>query len=367
MVEVVRPAASEIAGVRQRLLDCLNMLSERQQFILRKVIEGHVELGRPVGSRWLSEQLDVRWSPSTIRYELAALEELGHLYHPHTSAGRIPTDSGYREYVDSLLGERALALPRAEASFDLELSTMRREVDAAMRATTESLSRVTDLLAAVSAPPLHTATIKHIEVLLLQPRVVLVVIISSSGAVTKRAFTFEEPVDAGLADWAPSFLNERLVGIGLGALTLKGRLDSPELSDMERRFLEALAPAFSQLAETTEQTLYMDGAARLLSSDRFGDLAEVNDLLRMLERRVTLLSVLRSALGESAVFLRIGHENQLPELQSASVVVANYGLAHRRLGAVSVIGPVRMDYPMAIDSVRSAAKALSRFVEEVYE
>ena len=138
--------------------------------------------------------------------------------------------------------------------------------------------------------------------------------------------------------------NERLTGMALGALTLKGKLDSPELSEIERRFLETLAPAFSDLVETSEQTLYMDGAARLLSSDRFADLSEVNDLLRMLERRVTLLSVLRSALGEPAVFLRIGRENSEPELQSASLVAANYGLAHRTFGTVSVIGPVRMDY-----------------------
>lgn len=341
------------------------MLTDRQKLILSKVIEGHVELGRPVGSRWLSEQPEVTWSSSTIRYELAALEERGFLNHPHTSAGRVPTDTGYRQYVDALLTQGPLLMPGKR--FELELSSMRREVDTAMRATTESLSRVTDLLAAVSAPPLHTATIRHVEVLLLQPRVALVVIISSSGAVTKRAFTFEDPVDAGLADWADSYFNERLAGMALGALTLKGRLDSPELSETERRFLETLAPAFSDLVETSEQTLYMDGATRLLSSDRFADLSEVNDLLRMLERRVTLLSVLRSALGESAVFLRIGRENTEPELQSASLVAANYGLAHRTFGTVSVIGPVRMDYAQAIHSVRSAAQTLSRFVEEIYE
>ena len=155
--------------------------------------------------------------------------------------------------------------------------------------------------------------------------------------------------------------------IELGALTLKARLDSPELSETERQFLEALAPTFSDLPETTEETLYMEGAARLLSGDRFEDLSDVNDLLRMLERRVTVLSILRSALLEPAVYLRIGHENQAPELHSASVVCANYGLGHRTLGAVSVIGPVRMDYPQAIRSVRSAARALSRFVEEVYQ
>jgi heat-inducible transcriptional repressor len=342
------------------------MLTERQQFILSKVIEGHVELGRPVGSRWLSEQPDVKWGPSTVRYELATLEELGYLDHPHTSAGRVPTDSGYRQYVDSLLQKRSLA-PRRREQFLLDPAGMRREVDAAMRTTTATLAKVTDLLAAVSAPAPHTATIRHVEVLPLQPQVVLVVIISSSGGVTKRAFSFQEPVDAGLADWAASYLNEQLGGMELGALMLRAKLDSPELSATEHAFLETIAPAFSDLADAGEDMLYMEGAARLFSGDRFEDRSQLDDLMRVLERRVTLLSILRSALGEPAVYLRIGRENQTPELRSASVVAAKYGLGHRTLGAVSVIGPVRMDYPQAIRSVRSAAQALSRFVEEVYE
>jgi heat-inducible transcriptional repressor len=277
----------------------------------------------------------------------------------------VPTDAGYRFFADSLLREGA---PLVRASrFERELSTMRREVDAAMRATTETLSQVTDLLAAVSAPPLHTATIKHIEVLLLQEQVALVVIIASTGAVSKRAFTFDEPVDAGLADWAASYLNEQLAGMDLGALTLKSKLDSPELSLTERSFLESVSPAFSDLAETVEQTVYVEGTARLLSGHGFEEVGDINNLLRMLERRVSLLSVLRSALDQPSVYLSIGHENEAPELRSASVVAAGYGLGHRTLGTVSVIGPVRMDYRHAIASVRAAAHALSGFVEEVYE
>jgi heat-inducible transcriptional repressor len=340
------------------------MLTERQEMLLQSVVEAHVQLGQPVGSKWLSEHDDVRWSPSTIRYELAALEGLGYLDHPHTSAGRVPTDAGYRFYADALLREAPLPAPVGQR-FDLELSHMRREVDAAMRVTTSTLSQVTDLLAAVSAPPLHTATIKHVEVLLLQPQIALVVVITSTGTVTKRAFTFEAPVDAGLADWAASYLNERLAGTDLGALTLQSRLLSPELDHTERGFLEAIAPVFYDLPDTVEDTLYLDGTARLLSGTR--DVTEMNDLVRMLERRVTLLSVLRSALNEPTVYLRIGTENQEPELRSASVVAANYGLGHRTLGAVSVIGPVRMDYRRAIRSVRAAAQALSQFVEDVYE
>ena len=264
--------------------------------LLRTVVEAHVELGQPVASKWLAERSDVRWSPSTIRYELAALEELGYLNHPHTSAGRVPTDAGYRYYADTILHEGPLPRPSG-GQFDLELSNMRREVDAAMRFTTTTLSQMTDLLAAVSAPPLHTATIKHVEVLLLQPQIALVVVITSSGTVTKRAFTFEEPVDAGLADWAASYLNERLAGTDLGALTLQSKLLLPELSKTERGFLEAIAPVFSDLPETLEDTLYIDGTSRLLSGTN--DVSEMNELLRMLERRVTLLSVLRSALARA--------------------------------------------------------------------
>ena len=340
------------------------MLTDRQQMLLRAVVESHVELGQPVGSKWLAERSDVKWSSSTIRYDLAALEEAGYLNHPHTSAGRVPTDAGYRWYADAILHEGPMPA-KAKSEFDVELSNMRREVDAAMRFTTTTLSQMTDLLAAVTAPPLHTATIKHIEVLLLQPQIALVVVITSSGTVTKRAFTFEQPVDAGLADWAASYLNERLAGTDLGALTLQSKLLLPELSRTERGFLEAIAPVFSDLPDTVEDTLYIDGTSRLLSGGN--DISEMNDLIRMLERRVTVLSVLRSALGESTVYLRIGAENQVPELHSASVVAANYGLGHRTLGAVSVIGPVRMDYRNAIVSVRAAATALSSFVEEVYE
>ena len=341
------------------------MLTERQQMLLQRVVEAHVEIGEPVGSKWLSQREDVRWSASTIRYELAALEELGYLDHPHTSAGRVPTDAGYRIYADSLL--REASPPAPIQNFELELSSMRREVDQAMRFTTSTLSQVTDLLAAVSAPPLHTATIRHVEVLLLQPRIALVVVITSTGAVTKRAFTFDEPVDAGLADWAASYLNELLAGTDLGALTLRSRLITHELSERERTFLEAIAPTFSGLADTVEDTLYVDGTARLLEGRGFDDIAAMNDVIRALEHRVTLLSVLRSALNEHTVYLRIGGENASPELRSASVVAANYGLGHRTLGAVSVIGPVRMDYRRAIRSVRSAARALSEYVEDVYE
>jgi heat-inducible transcriptional repressor len=337
-------------------------ISARQQVILRKVVESHVELDNPIGSKWLAEQEDVPWGPSTVRAELARLEEIGLLEHPHTSAGRVPTEGGYRFYVDEIVDESSLP----ELRKAIELSSMRREVDEAMRTTTEHLSQVTNLLALVSAPPIETATIKHVEVLALQPQVVMVVVITSTGGVTKRVIPCESPLDPGLVDWAGVYLNEALGGRGVGSRLLGAKLTDPELDQRERAFLDSLAPAFTDLEGSAEHTLFVDGAARLISEQRFQELPQISHLMDALERRVALLAVLRASLSESNVYLRIGSENSAPELRSLSMVAANYGVARRNLGAVSVLGPVRMDYPGAISAVRQAAGELSKFVAEVY-
>jgi heat-inducible transcriptional repressor len=340
------------------------MLTPRQELILRKVVEVHLDGGQPVGSKVLAVDEDLEWGPSTIRNELAMLEEHGLLAHPHTSAGRVPTDAGYRYFVDRLLpATRAATAERRP----LALSLVRREVDEAMRVTTETLSQVTNLLAIVSAPPIETATIRHVEVLLLQPQVLMVVVITSTGGVSKRMLTFEAPIDAGLVDWAGSYLNEQLVGLGLGARLLHQRLDDPHLGPRERGFLAAVSPAFTELTETVEESLYVDGRSRLLSGYRFEDQQQLNEVMEMLERRVSLLGVLRSALDQRDVFVRIGRENEAPALRSLALVASGYGLPARNLGTVSVIGPLRMDYGRAIASVRAAASELSRFVEDVYE
>ena len=340
------------------------MLSPRQELILRKVVDGHRAGGQPVGSKSLAEDPEITWGASTVRHELAVLEEHGLLAHPHTSAGRVPTEAGYRYFVDRLLPARP---PRRRS---LELDLVRTEIDEAMRVTTEALSQVTNLLALVSAPPIDTSTIRRVEVLVLQPQVLMAVVITSTGGVTKRLFTFETAVDPGLADWAAAYLNERLTGTGLGARMLMSKLADPSLGAVEQRFLERLAPAFTELADTAEHTLYVDGAARLLREHRFQDVSQLNELMALLERRVTLLGVMASALDlrdMRDVVVRIGRENEAPALRSLAMVAASYGLPRRRLGTVSLIGPVQMDYADAIGAVRDAASQLSTFVEDIYD
>jgi heat-inducible transcriptional repressor len=242
------------------------MLSARQELILRLVVDAYLASGKPVASKPIAEEEQIEWGASTIRAELAALEAAGYLTHPHTSAGRVPTEVGYRYYVDRLM---EAGLPAAGAKVELELSRLRREIDEAMRETTSALAQITDLMALVTAPPLG-------------------------------------------------------------------------------------------------ETLYVHGVSRLLSEEHLAELPQVDEMMGALERRAGVLGMLRSALDERSVFLWIGGENPQPELRSVSVVGANYGLAHRNLGSVGVVGPLRMDYATAIASVRGAARGLSRYCESVY-
>jgi heat-inducible transcriptional repressor len=339
------------------------MLSERQELILELVVDAHLASGRPVPSKEIAERVDIEWGASTVRAELAALEAAGYLTHPHTSAGRVPTELGYRRHVDLMM---ATGGPPAEGRVELEL---RREIDAAMRETTVALARVTDLMALVSAPPeTVAATIHLVEVLRLQPSRVMVVAIASNGAVAKRVFDFPDPVDPGLVEWASSYLNESLSGLGLGSRMIAGRLTDPELGPAETGFIATLGSVFTELERgESADTLYTDGASRLLSEAHFADLPRADRLMTALEERASLLGMLRSTLDLRSVFLWIGAENPQPELRSVSVVGANYGLAHRNLGAVGVVGPLRMDYATAIASVRGAARQLSCYCETVYD
>jgi heat-inducible transcriptional repressor len=207
--------------------------------------------------------------------------------------------------------------------------------------------------------------VRHVEVLLLQPQVVMVVVITSSGGVTKRVHAFDTPIDPGLAHWAGAYLKDQLVGLTLGSAQLRRRLAGPDLSSVERLFLDALSGAFTE-AEDAEQRVYVGGAAGFLDEVRDEDLSSYRSLIDLLERRRALLDMLAEALDPLRPFVRVGDELANPALRDLALVGAAYGIANRTLGAVSLIGPSRMDYDKAIRTVRSAAAELSRFAEVVY-
>ena len=337
-------------------------LTQRQGAILRLVVEEYVATGQPVASKALVERAGLDVSASTVRSELAELERRGLLMHPHTSAGRVPTDHGYRFFADRLL-ERLEPRP---PEFPLQLAEARSELETALQSTTDMLSELTRLLALVSAPAVETATVRHVEVLLLQPHIVMTVVITSAGSVTKRLFQFEQSVDPGLVDWAGAYLNEQVVGTRLGSQALRRRLEDTGLSPMERSFLDTLRPLLEAPA-ADDQRMFIGGAASLLDDASPDELRSYRGLVELLERRRTLLDVVAAALDSRGPFVRVGDELGNPVLHELSLVGSAYGLSTRTLGTVSLLGPRRMDYERAIRSVRAAASELSRLSEGMYD
>ena len=345
-------------------------LTQRQARILKAVVELHHATGRPVGSKVLVDEGFVDASSSTVRYELGRLEDLGLLEHPHTSAGRVPTDLGYRTYVDHLMDDTQP--PRAAK---LVVDDPGARIDEARRETTCRLADATGLLAVITAPRASGAVIRHVEVLQLQPNRLVVVVITAAGDVARHVVTTPVPVDPGLVDWAGEYLNERVAGLAIGEHRLRARLAHPELSRAELGMLALLSPAFDEL-DDERQELHVGGASVEELARHGDDVQRVLQLVAMLDERRRLLEALRPIVDRGApsvhpsrvhgVSIRIGCENQMPELQRLSVVGAAYGVDARPLGMVGLIGPRSMDYVLASRVVNVAADGLSDLAADLY-
>jgi heat-inducible transcriptional repressor len=338
-------------------------LTARKREILRRVIEEYVATGQPVGSRALVERAGVGFSSSTVRSELAELETLGLLTHPHTSAGRTPTESGYRVYAEELVD----TLDGRPDALGVDLRSMRDEIEQALRLTTEMLSEATRLLALVSAPSLQTASIRHIEVLTLQPTSVMVVVITSTGGVTKQVFRLDEPVDPGLVAWAREYLEEQVVGQRLGSRTVRRRLEAPEHAPRERAFLNLIGQTLLEVGVEVGPEVFVGGTAGLVGGARAEEVEATIRLVELLERRAAVLELVSEALEPQRPIVHVGPALGGSEVHAVSLVGATYGIRSTPLGAVGLIGPLRMDYEKAIRTVRAAAFELSRLVEDVYE
>lgn len=339
-------------------------LTERQKAILQLVTERYIRTGVPVSSKAVAAAADFKVSSSTVRNEFAMLEEFGYLMHPHTSAGRMPTNLGYRLLADSFVDRLSADTSVCPVGLD-QLAT---EVDAAMQQTSEAMAKATNLLALVVAPRVTGARLRHVELLMLQPRTVMVVFIVSAGRVSKEMVEYPVPLDSGMVEWARAYLNEMLSDVLLSERVVRRALDNPELSQKESAFLLSLASAFSRLLdEELPEELYVGGASRLVDGAVIRNLEDLHQLMELLEERLLLLRVLRSTLSAGKVLVTIGEENEAISLQNFSLVAAGYGLPQRSLGTVSLIGPTRMDYEAAISTVKGTAHMLSLFLEDRYE
>lgn len=339
------------------------MLDDRKLAILRAIVTDYVSSQEPVGSKALVERHNLNVSPATVRNDMAVLEEEGYITQPHTSAGRIPTDKGYRLFVDRLSTVKPLSV--AEKRAISQFMTGALDVDDVVRRTVALLAQITRQVAIVQYPVLSSMVIRHVDVLRLGPDRGLVMCVSATGAVEQRLVVLPPEPDSD------------------DDLTLiRGRLSELLLGATPREAVDRLATFTDQLP-TTAPTLGATVVAALLdivtddpgarvavagvpNLTRFGDQFEttVKPVLEALEEQVVLLRLLGEASAPADVMVRIGHENPYEPLHATSVVASGYGTDERAWATLGIVGPTRMDYPSAIASVRAVARYVGRFLAE---
>jgi heat-inducible transcriptional repressor len=330
-------------------------ISDRQREILLKTLELYISTGAPVGSHALTEAVDA--SSSTIRAELADLESRGLLTHPHTSAGRVPTDAGYRYYVDSLMTGH----PREGSSF--EAPEGYGNLDELLRGVSEGMSEVTRLLAVVAGPSALGDSLSRVDYLPLVDGALLLVVSMQSGASSSTTLTLPAFVEGDELREIFAALNSWLGGRSVGG-DLELAAARKALSDHDPLVVGAVLEAIEVLGRATDRGVFVRGASALLARLDDLDPQSLAAVVEIFERRRWLLRLMgdalqRSALASSGVVVLIGAENALYNLMGTSLVAAAYSHHERPYGVVSLIGPKRMDYDAAITTVRSAAETLT--------
>lgn len=339
------------------------MLNERRRTVLSALVDEYIASVQPVGSKVLVERYHLGCSPATVRSELAALEETGLVFQPHVSAGRIPTDSGYRAYVDDVVGAgtQQLSTPEAEG-VRRYYAELEHELTDVLRETSAMLSKLTSYVAVVAAPTLRRARIRRVTLVPLATRRALVVVVTDSGQIANRTIEFEGDVPAQALASVEAYLSRTLDGaMGGEAEAVRGTVDGVPGHEAHIA-LRVLDVVLECLAEADEDRVLTGGVSALLAHPEFNDPAAVRPLVGLLEDGFSLLSVLTEVMRTTGVAVRIGRENPTTALEHTSFVAARYGEGDSG-GIIGVIGPTRMDYRRAMSAVRTVSDALTGVLE----
>ena len=338
-----------------------DQLDARKEAILRAIVRDFILDGQPVGSKRVVEELNLTVSAATVRGDMVELEHAGLIRQPHTSAGRIPTDAGYRYYVDHLTSLE-LAKPTQPDAVD-QMLLRATDVEDLLRRTSSVLSRLTRLTALVTAPRLDRSKLRHIELVSLSPHAILLVFIADTGRVEKRILDLADPVADDDVQRARYVVNDAAAGLRLtdvhDAITGVSLAAPSTLQPLLDRVATTIR-AGATAAVPEADRVFVGGAAQLALRATDETVDRLGSVYDMLEEQVVLLGMLRETLKQDDLAVRIGSELPVDELSPFAMVVSRYGASGEALGSLGLLGPTRMDYGQAMTTVRAVANSLER-------
>lgn len=344
-------------------------MNERRQLILKLVIQEFIETSTPVASELLVRKYSLNVSSATIRNEMAALEDLGFLTHWHTSAGRAPTDAGYRYYVENLMDRTPLSATE-QRTIRHQFYQVRSELDQWIQLAGAVLARTAQNASVVTPPRAYQARFKHLELIAIHDATVLLVLVLHDGTVRQQSFTLESARSQEELSRSAGKLNERCHDAPIARIEdgLQHERASPQptLDDVELLVLDLIAKAMRQLEDQLNSQIYSNGLLEMLNQPEFAQVARVRQVLEMLQSGKGLGPLIPRVLASNGVQVIIGGEHSRDEMREYSVVLSRYGVADEVVGILGVIGPTRMAYPRTISTVRYISTVMSDMLGDMY-
>ena len=344
-------------------------LSDRKKKILQAIIDEYMGTAEPVGSRAISKKDDLGLSSATIRNEMADLEEMGFLIQPHTSAGRVPSDTAYRFYVNTMLKRYQVSVETME-KLQQELQNRVNHLDVLIRKASVIASMLTDYTTVITTPELNSAVIKRFELVELGPGNVMLIIVTNTGAVKNRIMNFgtlEERDIKGLSE----ILNNNLTGLTAHDITFE-KIQSihseieARLSISPKLLINIMNFVYNAVEEMDETEIFVSNTKSLLSYPEYNSVQEAKRMLTFLEDKKNLKELVSGNNGISGVSVKIGSENEFEELSNSSIVTVDYSLNNKTVGKIGVIGPKRMDYAKVIASLNCISEHLDKILYQFY-
>jgi heat-inducible transcriptional repressor len=339
------------------------MLDDRKLDVLRAIVEDYVSTNEPVGSKSLVDRHHLGVSPATIRNDMASLEDDGYITQPHTSAGRVPTDKGYRLFVDRLSSVKPLSAAERKAIDSFLRGAV--DLDDVVHRTVRLLAQLTHQVAVVQYPSLSKSSVRHLELVRTSETRVLVVLITDTGRVEQRIVDLPATLDEDALASLRAMFNARIAGQHLAdAASLLADLPDNVAPDLRANATSILSTVLETLIERPEERVVLAGTANLARTAALDFPGSIRPVLEALEEQVVLLRLFGEVTDAQTVRVSIGGENLHEGLQSTSVVSAGYGVAETPLAGLGVLGPTRMDYPGAMGAVRAIARYVGQILAE---
>ncbi|MDA3130754.1 heat-inducible transcriptional repressor HrcA [Aliibacillus thermotolerans] len=340
------------------------MLTDRQMLILQVIVDSYIQSAEPVGSRSISKNEDINYSAATIRNDMADLEELGYLEKPHTSSGRIPSEKGYRHYVDHLLLPHHLSeeeLQNMKALFTKNIV----EVEQIIKESATILSDLTSYASIVLGPEIFESKLKQVQIIPLSEQVAVAILVTNTGHVENHTVTMPSTLNSSDVEKIVNILNERLVGVPLYQLEEAIQKEvAGVLRQHIKSYKDALIFAEETLQKTKQEKVFYGGKSNLLIQPEFHDINKVKELLEVFEEDETIFDLLKPE--QDGLSIRIGQENGNEAFEDCTVISATYSYKGKPVGTIGIVGPTRMEYPRVIGIVDHLSKGISQALTNLY-